>query len=90
MLVGGLGLWVREVRGRHDSNVGLLVCGVCDGGAGCGAGVLAGDVVMSVNGGEVGSAEQLRATLESSKGSLMMRVLRQGRRHLTLVANVQR
>jgi len=88
-LIAELGVRVAVVFGRHSSNSGLLVCGVTERDAGSRAGVLAGDVIMSVNGSEVRSVEQLRSRMAST-GPLSLRVMRHGRRHLTLVATVQR
>ena len=85
VLVTELGLRVEAVHGRHNSNGALLVCDVSDRSVASNAGVQAGDVLISVNGSEVGSAEQLRAAIDASNGSLLLRALRHGRRHLTFV-----
>ena len=88
--IAELDVRVSAVFGRHWSAAGLLVCAVSERGVGSAAGVLAGDVLMSVNGSEVRSVEQLRAQLVGSTGPLLIRVMRHGRRHLTLTATVQR
>ena len=89
VLIAELGLRVLEVHGRHGSSGGLLVCAVRECSAGSRAAVLAGDVLMAVNSGEVRSVQQLRARVEGSVGPLLLRVMRHGRRHLTLIANMQ-
>ena len=91
VLIAELGMRVTAVRGRHDSSAGLLVCSVSEDGAGSKSCILAGDVVMSVNSSEVRSVDQLRARIEgSSTGPMLLRVMRHGRRHLTLIADAQR
>ena len=90
VLVPELDVRVDAVRGRHGSNGALLVCDVLQRGVGSRAGLLIGDVLTAVDSSEAGSAKELQARLQGSKGSVSLRVLRDGRRHLTLIANVQR
>jgi serine protease Do len=63
---------------KHESEKGALVTLVQPDSPAADAGVRPGDVIVDVQGDEVGSAEQARKLLQSAKSPVRLRVLREG------------